>query len=166
MKAVSSIIAILAVFSAAAYLTFTLSGPDFPVTRTIVNTEGKALDVIILGKLRGHLSLERISDGGRFEVPVDSLVIKDRVYAWRLPELSAPPRAPKEPEPETLYIANRRRAIDDLNKKAAIFEAEIRSGTLSELLQRRRTEQLAALRKEIKTLEVAIGTYNYRVRSK
>lgn len=165
MKAVSSIIAILAVFSAAAYLTFTLSGPDFPVTRTIVNTEGKALDVIILGKLRGHLSLERISDGGRFEVPVDSLVIKDRVYAWRLPELSAPPQAP-EPEPETLYIANRRRAIDDLNKKAAIFEAEIRSGTLSELLQRRRTEQLAALRKEIKTLEVAIGTYNYRVRSK
>ena len=162
MKALRILIALGAIFAAAGYLVLVRFQPEFPLERTIVNQDGKSLEATILGKKDGILTIERSSDGARFEIPTSTLSLNDRLLAFRLPEKVAP--APPLPAPEDSYIENRKRRINELKAKAEVMKKEIASQTLNTLLQRSRTDELAAVEKEIRTHEVALETYRYRQR--
>ncbi len=163
MRIFSRVVLISLTFSCAIYLTLNLFRPGFPSERLIVNKEGKELSVVIVGKLRDTLIIERKSDSQRFQIPVHSLSLKDRFFVSRLPERAAPEIPKVQPiEPEDQYVTNRLRAIEELKKKAELYGKEIGSGTLNDLLQRSRIEELDGVNKEIRSLEVAIETYKFR----
>ena len=166
MRIFSRVVLISLTFSCAIYLTLNLFRPGFPSERLIVNKEGKELSVVIVGKLRDTLIIERKSDSQRFQIPVHSLSLKDRFFVLRLPERAAPEIPKVQPievkEPEDQYVTNRLLAIEGLKKKAELYEKEIGSGTLNDLLQRSRIEELEGVNKEIRSLEVAIETYKFR----
>lgn len=156
-----------AILVGGAFAAFELTRPKFPAMRAIVNQEGKELKAVVLGKWEGYLTVERIADGQRFDLPIKGLSLSDQVYAFRLREEKAPPPPAPKPsaKPEEPYIASRRKAIEDLKERAKIYTVEINSGTLSDLLHQARIEQLAKVKMEIKNLEVAIETYKFRNRT-
>ncbi len=167
MKPLGYVAITAAILAGGAYAAFELTRPGFPVSRVIVNQEGKELEAKILGKWDGALTVERIADGQRFDLSVNTLSLADRAYALRLREEKAPPPPAPEPsaKPEDPYITSRRKAINDLKERANIYTVEINSGTLSDLLHQARIEQLAKVQMEIKNLEVAIETYKFRSRT-
>ena len=122
--------------------------------------KGKSLEVTIQGKDPVNLQVERRSDGERFEIPIQSLAWKDRLVVMRLPNQSPPPRpvtgaseAPADP-----YIASREKELKRMREKRDFFVNELKSNTLGEMLARKRNEDLLALQKDIRELEVAIET--------
>lgn len=152
-----------AILVGGAFAAFELTRPGFPVERAIVNQEGKELKAVVLGKWEGYLTVERMADGQRFDLPIKGMSLSDQIYAFRLREEKVPP--PPAPKLEDPYIASRLKAIEDLKERAEIYEVEINSGTLSDLLHQARVEQLAKVKVEIKNLEVAIETYKFRNRT-
>jgi len=170
MKSFFAILCITAIFGAAIYLTLDVFRPGYPLARTITNQEGKELEVIILGKTKDDLYVERTSDHESFKIPINTLVVKDRFFSMRLkPHIPPPPPPPEEPPPKEIadpYIKNRLQVIDELQERKAIIEREINSRTLSELLHQNRIEQQAKVDKEIRALQLAIETYKYRNRVK
>jgi hypothetical protein len=139
--------------------------PELPLDRTIMNNQGKSLEVTIRGKDPVKLHVDRRSDGERFEVPIQSLVWKDRLVAMRLPNQAAPAKVVARKE-EAGFVETRLKLIAELTVKLELYEKEVSSQTLNDLLARKRYEDTLKIRNEIKTLEVAIDGYKYRTRSK
>ncbi len=139
--------------------------PELPLDRTIMNNQGKSLEVTIRGKDPVKLQVDRRSDGERFEVPIQSLVWKDRLVAMRLPNQAAPAKVVARKE-EAGFVETRLKLIAELTVKLELYEKEVSSQTLNDLLARKRYEDTLKIRNEIKTLEVAIDGYKYRTRSK
>lgn len=141
-----------------------LTKPVLPLDRTITNTQGKSLEVTIQGKDSVNLQVDRRADGERFEIPIQSLVWKDRIVAMRLPNEAAPPKViPRKKEDG--YVETRMKLIAELRVKLELYETEVRSQTLNDLLARKRYEDVLKIQNEIKALEVAIEVYKYRTRS-
>lgn len=164
MKPLGYIAITAAILAGGAYATFELNRPSFPVVRLLVNQEGKKLLAKIIGKWEGYLIVERSADGKQLEVPINTLCLNDKIYAFRLREGQPPPVA--QINVEDAYISSRRKAIKDLETRAEVYKREIRSLTLNDLLHQARVEQLAKVQLEIKNLEVAIETYKFRNRTK
>lgn len=149
---------------AAGYFFF-LNKEDYPVERLITNREGKTIEVLIQGKTGGYLHFDRMPEKRRYQIPLRDLSWSDRIFAFRLREEAPPPVVVKTVKKETdPYILNRIRKIDELEKKRLVIESEIASETLSELLHRKRQDQLKELENDIKELEVAIETYKWRIK--
>jgi len=139
--------------------------PGFPLDRTITNSQGKSLDVTIQGKDSTNLYADRRADGERFTIPIRSLSFKDRLFAMVLPNEAAPPKViPRKKEDG--YVETRMKLIAELRVKLELYETEVRSQTLNDLLARKRYEDVLKIQNEIKALEVAIEGYKYRVRAK
>lgn len=64
------------------------------------------------------------------------------------------------------YVASRQKSIADLERKKAEFIAELESGGLSNILTRKRQEDLTAIRKEILELQGDIDAYLVRTGNK
>lgn len=140
------------------FLAFDLTRPEYPVLKTLENSKGKTIEALIQGKEGNSIIFDRMPDRNRFEIEVDSLSWKDRLYSLRLKDLPAP-----EKKVEAGYVQTRLAAIEDLKVKEQVIIDELNSRTLNDLLHQNRMDQLTALQKEIRTLEVAIKTYNYRM---
>lgn len=151
----------LILVGAAAFYWF-VTKPVLPLDRTITNTQGKSLDVTIQGKDSVNLQVDRRADGERFEIPIQSLVWKDRIVAMRLRNEAAPPKVVVNEKAVDPYVASRQKELAALREKRDLFEKELESNTLGEMLARKRKDDLAALQKEIRELEVAIEAYQYR----
>lgn len=151
----------LILVGAAAFYWF-VTKPVLPLDRTITNTQGKSLEVTIQGKDSVNLQVDRRADGERFEIPIQSLVWKDRIVAMRLPNEAAPPKVVVNEKAVDPYVASRQKELAALREKRDLFEKELESNTLGEMLARKRKDDLAALQKEIRELEVAIEAYQYR----
>lgn len=134
---------------------------ELPVDRTITNSEGKSLEVRIIGREKDFITVERISDNARFDIPVSRLLEPDRRFIDRIRKT----KAPKEPEPpapvEADYVATRRAMIEDLESKADLYRKEIKSRTLSKNIHEKRIRDLQEIRTEIRSLEVAIENYKF-----
>lgn len=139
-----------------------LTKPVLPLDRTITNTQGKSLEVTIQGKDSVNLQVDRRADGERFEIPIQSLVWKDRIVAMRLPNQAAPPREAIVEKPKDPYIASREKELGRLREKKELFTKELESNSLGQMLARKRRDDLLAVEKEIRELEVDIETYQYR----
>lgn len=134
---------------------------DLPVNRTITSSEGKALEVRIIGKEKDFITVERISDNARFEIPFSRLSEPDRRFIDRIHRSKAP-KAPEPPAPpEADYIATRRALIEELESKADLYRKEIKSKTLSKNIHEKRLLDLQEIRAEIRSLEVAIENYKF-----
>lgn len=139
-----------------------LTKPVLPLDRTLTNTQGKSLEVRIQGKDSVNLQVDRRADGERFEIPIQSLVWKDRIVAMRLPNQAAPPREALVEKPKDPYIASREKELGRLREKKELFTKELESNSLGQMLARKRRDDLLAVEKEIRELEVDIETYQYR----
>ncbi|MEM7603288.1 MAG: hypothetical protein AAF357_17985, partial [Verrucomicrobiota bacterium] len=108
---------------------------------------------------------DRAPDSQRFEIEIDSLSLKDRIFCFQLREAQpSPPKVVEEKEKEDRYIEIRRVEIEKLRVKEKVIQDEISSKTLSKLLHQNRIDQIAKVQKEIRELELAIKTYNYRMK--
>ncbi len=133
---------------------------DLPVNRILTSTDGKTLEARVIGKTATAVTVERLSDDSRFEIPLDRLSLPDQRFLNRLRKTDAPEAAkvtPKDPG----YIANRKAKIDELKERARLYEREIKSKTLSTNLHEKRKEDLSAIKEEIRSLEVAIESYEF-----
>jgi len=165
MKIVRTLFLLVLLVVAGAYAWWVQTAPGIPVSRTITNSDGQSLEVVIVGRLGQTLHFDRVSDGARYELNFGKLSWKDRIlFAERLPE-QAPPAIVAE-KPVDPYIASRRKSIADLERKRAEFVAEIESGSLSNILARKRQEDLVSLEREILELEGAIDAYLARTGNK
>lgn len=163
MKALAVIVGLFGILFAVAYLVLDYTRPIFPVSRVITNSEGKDLDVLIQGKSGETLTIDRVSDGTRYTIPVRSLSFMDRIFVMRLSDQEAP-GLPKEPgKPEDPYIERRLASIEELRRKSILYKSEMQSRDRKDTLYNLRKEQLAALEREIKALEMSIETYKYQV---
>jgi hypothetical protein len=152
---------------AGSYTWWVQTAPGIPVSRTIMNSEGQSLEVVIVGRTGQSLHFDRISDGGRYELALGKLGWKDRIFAERLPEQAPPPVEVKEEDQSgDPYIASRRQRIGELQQKKTEFIAEIKSGSLNNILARKRQEDLVSLEKEILDLQGAIDAYVSRTGNK
>lgn len=134
---------------------------ELPVNRILTSTDGKTLEVRILGKSADSVTVERLSDDARFEIPLDRLSQADTRFVNRLRKMDAPDAKNPQPAPDPGYIANRKAKIDELKERARLYEREIKSKTLSTNLHEKRKEDLVAVKEEIRSLEVAIETYQF-----
>ncbi len=157
MKALRILFLLVLLVIAAVYGWWVQTAPGIPVSRTITNTEGQSLEVVVVGRVGQTLHFDRLSDGTRYDLPFGKLSWKDRIFAERLPE-QAPPAVVKE-EPVDPYIANRQKAISELQRKQREFIAEIESGSLTNILARKRREDLESTEKEILELQGEINAY-------
>ncbi|MDF1823232.1 MAG: hypothetical protein P1U68_01235 [Verrucomicrobiales bacterium] len=141
--------------------------PGYPIERTLQNEDGREIKVLILGHEGGTITVDRVPGGERFEIPIETLSLKDRLFCLGLRESEAPPKIEKvekvEPK-EDNYVVTRRKAIEDLKIKKQVILEEISSKTLNDLLHQSRVEQLGRVQKEIAELELAIKTYKYRMK--
>jgi|APTNR8051073442_1049403.scaffolds.fasta_scaffold18828_3 hypothetical protein len=133
---------------------------DLPVNRILTSTDGKTLEARVIGKTAKAVTVERLSDDSRFEIPLDRLSLADQRFLNRLRKIEAP-EVPKLPPPDPGYIANRKAKIEELKERARLYEREIKSRTLSTNLHDKRKEDLIAVREEIRSLEVAIEAYQF-----
>ncbi len=166
MKALAVIVGLFGILFGVAYLVLDYTRPIFPVSRVITNSEGKELNVLIHGKLGETLTIERVSDGSRYTIPVRSLSFKDRIFVMRLLDQRAPglPAPPPEPaKPEVPFIARRLESIEELKRKVKLYKAEIQSRDPKDSIYNLRREQIAAIEREIKSIEMTIETYKYQV---
>ena len=136
-----------------------------PLTRTITSPDGKQMKVVIVGRGKDHVTIKRDSDQVQFDIPFEKLGVGDQNFLSRIP-LESSAASGNSPPPESSYVANRRKRIEELKEREALFKKEISSGALSQLIHQNRVEQLASTQKEIKSLEVAIETYLYRNQGK
>ena len=167
MKALRIVFLLLLVVVAGSYAYWVQTAPGIPVSRTIMNSEGQSLEVVIVGRRGQTLHFDRTSDGGRYELAFGKLGWKDRIFAERLPEQAPPPVVVKEEDqPSDPYIASRRQRIGELQQKKTEFIAEIKSGSLNNILARKRQEDLVSLEKEIIDLQGAIDAYVSRTGNK
>jgi hypothetical protein len=143
-----------------------MTQPEFPLDRTIVNTQGKSLEVTIQGKDPVNLHVDRRADGERFEIPIQSLVWKDRIVAMRLPNQAAPAKKVTVEAAADPYIASRERELKALREKRGLFIKELESETLGAMLARKRREDLSAIEREIREMEIAIEAYRYQMKEK
>lgn len=139
---------------------FEFTRPEYPIERTLTNTEGRTVNAIIVGRDGEDLFIERLPDKAEFDIPVDSLTVRDKIFAFRLRDSPRPKKAAKKKEDR--YIQIRRDEIDSLKKQEELFHKELASGTLDESMVRKRQDDLAKVQKEIRSLELAIETYNYQ----
>ena len=151
----------LILVGAAAFYWF-VTKPVLPLDRTLTNTQGKSLEVRIQGKDSVNLQVDRRADGERFEIPIQSLVWKDRIVAMRLPNEAAPPKVVVNEAPADPYIASRQKELAALREKRGLFIKELESQTLGAMLARKRRDDIISIEKEIRELEVAIEAYQYR----
>ena len=157
----------LALLVGAALLSWKLTKPAIPVNRILENAEGRRLDVVIQGKNGATLFVDRVGDGERFEIPIQSLGWKDRFFVMRLEEQAPPVKlVKKEEEPVDPYLESREGEIKALEEKKALFVQEISSGSLSDILARKRKEDVGTIDLEIRKLTLSIDQYRYRNKSK
>lgn len=158
---------LLVIALVAAYILF-VAKEDYPFERTLTDRKGRSVEVILLGRTGDTLHFNRVADGQRYELSIDDLATRDRLLAFRYPQ-GTPPPPPKPPEnldpkESDPYITGRMERIRELEEKREVFLSELKSGTLSESLQRNRIDQLEDLEKEIREMQTAIESYRYRTR--
>jgi len=172
MKAIS-IITLILIFVAAGlgvkvYLENREKPLEYPVHRTLTSADGRSLEVVIFGRSLKNLSIERLSDGQRFDLPIANLDTTDRKFAELLPvtkddsEVTA--SVAEEPANKIVdsFIQSRLDAISNLKLKRAALTNEIESGSLSDLIAKNRKKQLKSADAEIRSLQSAITQYKYR----
>lgn len=130
---------------------------ELPIDRTIMSSDGRALKARIIGKKRDALVVERTSDNMRFEIALMDLSEPDKRFASRI-------RIEEATEPD--YVERRWALIGELKERAELYRKEIDSQTLTKNVHDKRVQDLAAVEKEIRELEVAIENYKFRTRSK
>jgi len=162
MKGIRSLGLLVLLLIGSAVFYWFVTKPELPLDRTIVSNQGKSLEVTIQGKDPVNLHVDRRSDGERFEIPIESLVWKDRLVVMRLPNQSPPPKAVASEAAVDPYIASREKELKGLREKRDLFAKELKAKTLGEILARKRKEDLFAVEKEIRELEVAIEAYRYQ----
>ena len=172
MKAVSVITLILivvaAILGARVYLENREESTEYPIHRTLTSADGRSLDVVIHGRSTSNLSIERLSDGQRFDLPIETLDTVDREFSQLLPvtkkesEVAAPEIKKPEPEIVDSYIQSRLDAISDLRSKRTALLDEIETGSFSDLIAKNRKNELKRVDKEIEGLQSAITQYKYR----
>lgn len=128
--------------------------PKYPILRSLKNAEGKSVSSYIIGRTGNTIYVTRRRDDERFEVEIDKLSDVDREFAKRLPERSPPPL-----ETESDYVEIRAKLIEELEKKLGLYQLEVKSKTLNDILAKKRAEQVLEIKNEIKEHEVAIARY-------
>lgn len=68
MKLLRLLFLLVLLVIAAVYGWWVQTAPGIPVSRTITNSEGQPLEVVIVGRLGQTLHFDRISDGTRYEL--------------------------------------------------------------------------------------------------
>jgi hypothetical protein len=164
MKALQILFLLFLLLGGGAFFYLKVTRPILPVQRVIVNSSGKSLDVLVQGKVGNTLYVDRVADGGRFEIQIPTLSLQDRLFAMRLEE-GAPPALPKEEKLVDSYIASRTKQITELSKKLVLYQNEVASNTLNSIMDNQRMAQIADLETEIKKLQISIENYKYRVRA-
>jgi len=165
-KTAKTFLLLLVLLTASGVIAWHMTRPEIPVTRAIEDLDGRTLEAVIVGKEGRILHLDRVSDGVRYEVRADQLGWRDRFFAWRLPETTPPPvPVIEEQEPEDPYIVSRERRIAELEERCSVYAAEISSGSLSDILTRRRSEEFASAKREIAELRAAIAAQRAKKRS-
>ena len=76
------------------------SGDQYPITRTITSSDGRKLDVVILGKEGDSIFVQVISNGKEYKLPSSRLSPDDAKYVASLPEggNDSGPKAPADIE--------------------------------------------------------------------
>ncbi|MDF1658410.1 MAG: hypothetical protein P1U58_12420 [Verrucomicrobiales bacterium] len=143
------------------FLAFDFIRPSYPVTKSLENLEGRSTNFLIQGKENGIVFVDRVPGGERFEIPIENLSLKDRIFCSFLRESPAPKIVANV---EDTYVTTRRKALVELRKKEKVIRDEINSNTLNDLLHQNRIEQLNRVGEEIRELELAIKTYDYRMK--
>lgn len=172
MKAVSVITLILvvvaAILGARVYLENREESMEYPIHRTLTSADGRSLDVVIHGRSTSNLSIERLSDGQRFDLPIAKLDAVDREFTQQLPvtkkESKATTSAPRAPAKDSAdsFIQSRVKAIADLRSKRTALLDEIETGSFSDLIAKNRKNELKRVDKEIEGLQSDITQYKYR----
>lgn len=189
MKVLSITALSLFIVFALGYLFLDKLGPKFPVSREVTNREGKTLDCNILGKDNGVLVVERKLDNVRFNIALDTLSLKSRLYTLILPNEPAPP-LPKYPITRLLKSAEGKSVFVDIlgrsggtlhvSRKLDDSRFEIEIGSLSDVdreyaskLPEREPPALVkedgfveTRRKLIEELEVKLELYENEVNSR
>jgi len=85
-----------------------------------------------------------------------------RIRIEEAPEVKAP-EVKKVTEPD--YVERRLALIGDLRERAELYRKQIDSQTLTKNVHEKRLQDLMAVEKEIRALELAIETYKFRTRT-
>ncbi len=138
--------------------------PGYPIRRVIKNTEGVPVDVVIIGKITDTIYFTRMPDRKNFELTLDKLAFRDRVLLTFLKDQAPPATTPDRFSDN--YVKNRLQKIEQLKKKEKIMVYELESATLNPIMEKDYQRRIDVIRKDIRTLEVAIETYRYRLKKK
>jgi hypothetical protein len=95
------------------YFIFDKLRPEFPVSREVTNRDGKTLDCNIVGKENGVIVVERKSDNVRFNIALDTLSLRSRLFTLILRDEPAP-ALPKYPIARSLKSAEGKSVFVDI----------------------------------------------------
>jgi hypothetical protein len=70
-------------------LVFSLARPSLPLKRFLTDREGKTYDIVVVGKEAGGLVVEPEGIPNPLEIPIQSLELKDWLFAHWLPRSEA-----------------------------------------------------------------------------
>ncbi len=116
-----------------------------PVRWTLTDVEGRSLEANVIGRSANSVTLVRVSDGKRFDLPVARLSEGDRKRVARLPLVAAPQSSPQE---SSIYRM----------RQAALGEAEARIVELRQMLNTTDSQiKKRSYTSEIKRLETERG---------
>lgn len=150
----SLLILLLAALAAGLFWKFK---PEIPFARTLVSNDGTPLSCEVIGKRGNTLTIQKDSNGQRYDIVTSRLSLQDRLLFMIVKDKAAPqPRKKKVSDP---YITKREDEIDQLKKKIEILKIQINSKTLDPIVVRTRNEQVRTMEKEIRVLETSIKTY-------
>jgi len=80
------------------------TGPDFPVTWTLTDYEGRKIEATLIGRSISSIAFIRVSDGRRFDLPIQNLSEADRLRVDTLPLHSVAGEKKETPDPPSVEI--------------------------------------------------------------
>lgn len=127
---------------------------SLPVERVLLDASGRELPARIIGRAGEQITVERLSDGARFDLSLASLSPGDQAFLRGVADLAAPsaPAVPRVPSP---YVQTRLDQIARLKEENERLRTET-SATSNAMVKRRNLERVADNLAEIARMEAQL----------
>lgn len=143
---------------ASTYIFFQFYHTTYPRRCTITRSDGKSLEVDILGREGDSIFFSPVNDKYRYEIALSELTPKDELLLRFLLTRESPVGdliAGDQPN----YVRSREEALEKLKEDLQEVRADITSVTITELKRREKMRQARILEAEIRQMEHAISSY-------
>lgn len=104
--------------------------PEYPIERSITNSQGSELDVTILGRSDTELIFVKPNNKKRYRYPIEDLSLKDRVFANKLPVAEPPPPKKEIPELDEVRIAGLEKEIHRQERRLEDMARELQDPSM------------------------------------